>query len=448
MSNESIMGLFGNLNPQQIRNDALDRSMISPAQMSQQGLLEQVVSMGRNAGTMLGYGGGRMLGGKVSGEVEAGLVTKALKDVNEMGIKDPAQKMAKLGEILSANPATAKQGMIAQQEAVKLKEQGYKMKGFENADKARKAVADVLAKNPNATSQELYAAAAPFSPDPEAIIKTVVAREEKAAKAKVKADEVAAQTKKIANRVTTLTKKFPDMDEVQRQAIAEDDQSWRAAINPPPKDKTEMERLLASLNLPPEEEAAYRQRMLDLKLNPDPVGQKALANELARARIAETQRKTQEGLQKTADAKTARINLLAATETNAEDALNTSGEALKLAPSDWMDATGQLILGKVPWTDELALNNLVTALNSEKVLSTLAEMKAQSRTGASGLGSVSEKELTLLMARTRKLDPQDKNFKANLKYVMDKWEKIRRESRKARLAELGQTDDADPLGVR
>jgi hypothetical protein len=175
MSNESIMGLFGNLNPQQIRNDALDRSMISPAQMSQQGLLEQVVSMGRNAGTMLGYGGGRLLGGKVSGEVEAGLVNNALEQVNKMGIKDPAQKMAKLGEILSANPATAKQGMIAQQEAVKLKEQGYKMQGFENADKARKAVADVLAKNPNATSEELYAAAAEFSADPEAIIKTVAA---------------------------------------------------------------------------------------------------------------------------------------------------------------------------------------------------------------------------------------------------------------------------------
>ena len=121
MSNESIMGLFGNLNPQQVRNDALDRSMISPTQMSQQGLLEQVVSMGRNAGTMLGYGGGRMLGGKVSGEVEAGLVTKALEDVNKMGFTDPAQKMAKIGEILSANPATAKQGMIALQEAEKLK---------------------------------------------------------------------------------------------------------------------------------------------------------------------------------------------------------------------------------------------------------------------------------------------------------------------------------------
>ena len=443
-----ILGLFGGQSPQQLRNAFLDSTMVSPQQMAQQGLLQQVVSMGQNAGSVMGAGAGRLFGGKVAGEVEASYLEDSLAQVEKMGFKNDAEKMAALGDLLAQKPGMGRQAMLARQEANKLKVQGYQMKGLENGDKARQAVADALAKNPNATSQDLYAVAAEFSSDPEAIIKNIASREETEAKAKAKEAEVAAQTQKTANRIATLEKKFPDMDAVQRQAIAEDDKSWQAAINPPPKDKTEMERLLASLNLSPEEEADYRQRMLDLKLNPDPAGQKALANELARARIEETQRKTQEGLQKTAEAKTAKINLLAAAETNAEDALNTSAEALKLAPSDWMDATGQLILGKVPWTDELALNNLVTALNSEKVLSTLAEMKAQSRTGASGLGAVSEKELTLLMARTRKLDPQDKNFKENLKYVMNKWEKIRREARKARLAELGQTDDADPLGVR
>jgi hypothetical protein len=94
--------------------------------------------------------------------------------------------------------------MIAQQEAVKLKEQGYKMKGFENADKARKAVADLLAKNPNATSQELYAAAAPFSADPEAVIKTVVRREDQvaavAAKQEAAAEKAQARIEEIKLR--------------------------------------------------------------------------------------------------------------------------------------------------------------------------------------------------------------------------------------------------------
>jgi hypothetical protein len=444
-----MAGLFSSSEQDLLGNIMTQRQQANQALGSGYGKYGGIVQA---AGGLIDTGTDAMFGGKVGAADPRMQQMSKVKDIfakvtKELGdVKSPAFYERLSQELQAAG--FPEQAQKAADEAVRQKKQGYEIQGLENADEARQAVADVLAKNPNATSQELYAAAAKFSPNPEAIIKIVVSREEAEAKAKAKKAEVDAQTQKTANRIATLTQKFPNMDAVQRQAIAEDDQSWRVAINPPPKDKTEMERLLASLNLSPEEETAYRQKMLDLKLNPDPVGQKALANELALARIAETQRKTQEGLQKTADAKTAKINLLAATETNAEDALNTSAEALKLAPSDWMDATGQLILGRVPWTDPLALNNLVTALNSEKVLSTLAEMKAQSRTGASGLGAVSERELVLLMARTRKLDPQDKNFRENLKYVMNKWEKIRREARKARLAELGQTDDADPLGVR
>ena len=253
--------------------------------------------------------------------------------------------------------------------------------------------------------------------------------------------EEEAKKTKMTNRLKTLEKKFPEMDEDQRVAIAEDDASWRTAINPPPKDKTEFERILSSLNLPKEEEARLRKQWVDQKLNPDPAGQKALANELTMARINDMRQKTAEKVEKQKAETQAKVNLLASTETNAEDALNTAAIALNIAPSDWMDAAGQLVFSKVPWTDAKALDNLVSSLNSEKVLSTLAEMKAQSRTGASGLGAVSEKELTLLMARTRALDPQDKKFKENLKYVMGKWEKIRREARKARLEALGQTDD-------
>lgn len=185
-----ILGLFGNQNPQQIRNAALESMLISPAQMGNQGLLQQIVSMGSNAGATAGMGIGQMFGGKVAGEVEASLIDDALKKVEQMQIKDPADKMAELSRILSANPMTAKQSLIAQQEAFKLKKQGYEMKGFENADNAKKAVADVLAKNPNASSQELYAAAAKFSSNPEDIIKAVANKEEKEAARAAKIEEL------------------------------------------------------------------------------------------------------------------------------------------------------------------------------------------------------------------------------------------------------------------
>ena len=188
---DSVLGLFGMQSPQQLQQDYLSGLMVSPAQMGQQGLLQQLISTGANAGAMMGYGGGRLLGGKVAGEVESAVVNDALQQINKMDIKDPAEKMAMLSELLGQNPATAKQAMIAQQEAVKLKKQGYEMQGFENTVKAKEAVASVLANNPNATSEELYSAAAPFSSDPEAIIKAVASKEARAETLAAKAAEKA-----------------------------------------------------------------------------------------------------------------------------------------------------------------------------------------------------------------------------------------------------------------
>ena len=256
----TISGLFGMQKPQQLQQDYLSGLMVSPAQMGQQGLLQQLTSVGANAGAMMGYGGGRLLGGKVSGEVEAGLVNKALKDVNEMGIKDPAEKMAKIGEILSANPATAKQGMIAQQEAVKLKEQGYKMQGFENADKARKAVADLLVKNPNATSQELYAAAAPFSSDPEAIIKTVVRREDQAAAVAAK-QEAAAE--KAQSRIEEIKLRGQQATEAARLAGASREEVARIAAEGRAATSAMMGQMrmdIARMNIAAKREAAALKR--------------------------------------------------------------------------------------------------------------------------------------------------------------------------------------------
>ena len=126
MSNESIMGLFGNLNPQQIRNDALDRSMISPAQMSQQGLLQQVVSMGRNAGTMLGYGGGRMLGGNVAGETEAQYLDEAIKAGGAVK-GTPTEKMKAVADYLADKPGMGAQYLKAVKESRRMETEDLAM---------------------------------------------------------------------------------------------------------------------------------------------------------------------------------------------------------------------------------------------------------------------------------------------------------------------------------
>ena len=120
-----ILGLFGGQNPQQLRNAALDSMLVSPAQMSSQGLLQQVVSMGRNAGTVAGMGAGRLMGGKVAGEVEASYLNEAIQ-AGQAG-KTPAEKMKLVAAALEDKPGMGRQYMLALQEARKLEAEDFTM---------------------------------------------------------------------------------------------------------------------------------------------------------------------------------------------------------------------------------------------------------------------------------------------------------------------------------
>ena len=120
-----ILGLFGGQNPQQLRNAALDSMLISPSQMGSQGLLQQVVSMGRNAGTVAGMGAGRLLGGKVAGEVEASYLEQAIQ-AGQAG-KTPTEKMKLVASFLEDKPGMGAQYMKALSEARRLEAEDFTM---------------------------------------------------------------------------------------------------------------------------------------------------------------------------------------------------------------------------------------------------------------------------------------------------------------------------------
>jgi hypothetical protein len=120
-----ILGLFGGQNPQQLRNAALDSMLISPAQMGSQGLLQQVVSMGQNAGTIAGMGAGRLMGGKVAGEVEASYLEQAIQ-AGQAG-KTPTEKMELVASFLEDKPGMGAQYMKALSEARRLKAEDFTM---------------------------------------------------------------------------------------------------------------------------------------------------------------------------------------------------------------------------------------------------------------------------------------------------------------------------------
>lgn len=117
-----VLGLFNTPSTQELRNRYLDSMMVSPAQMGSQGLLQQVVSMGRNAGAMLGMGAGQLLGGKVAGEVEANYIDEAIKAAAQTG-GSQIEKMQTVADFLADKPGMGRQYMMAVQEVNKLKAQ-------------------------------------------------------------------------------------------------------------------------------------------------------------------------------------------------------------------------------------------------------------------------------------------------------------------------------------
>ena len=114
-----ILGLFGGKNPQQLQQDYLSGLMVSPAQMGNQSLLQQLIATGANAGAKMGYGGGRLLGGKVAGEVEAAYIDEAVKIGNAVK-GTPAQKMKAVADALAEKPGMGKQYLMALNESRRL----------------------------------------------------------------------------------------------------------------------------------------------------------------------------------------------------------------------------------------------------------------------------------------------------------------------------------------
>jgi predicted nucleic acid-binding Zn-ribbon protein len=72
-------------------------------------------------------------------------------------------------------------------------------------------------------------------------------------------------------------------------------------------------------------------------------------------------------------------------------------------------------------TDARALNNVVTSLKSQKTIDLITQMKQASKTGATGFGSVTEKELDLLQSDIVKLDQRSPTFKQDLQRLQTTW---------------------------
>ena len=120
-----ILGLFGGKSPQELRNAYLDSLMVSPAQMAQQSLLQQVVSMGQNAGSMLGVGVGGLLGGEAPGVREQQTIADIYKNIQTLDLPTESAKFKVFATELG-KAGLSQQAAIASEKASKAASQELK----------------------------------------------------------------------------------------------------------------------------------------------------------------------------------------------------------------------------------------------------------------------------------------------------------------------------------
>lgn len=123
---DGMQGLFDYQSPQKLRNAALDSMMISPTQMGSQGLLQQVVSMGQNAGAVIGMGAGSLFGGKVAGETESQYLDEAIKAGGAVK-GTPTEKMKAVADYLADKPGMGAQYLKAVKEARRMEAEDLTM---------------------------------------------------------------------------------------------------------------------------------------------------------------------------------------------------------------------------------------------------------------------------------------------------------------------------------
>jgi hypothetical protein len=113
-----VMSLFSMPTQEQLGQQYLQGLMTSPAQMGSQGLLQQVVSLGGNAGAGLGYGVGRLLGGMTAEEVRAKGINDAMQTVQGMGLTSDAEMYGALSQELARRGLT-QDALLARNTALK-----------------------------------------------------------------------------------------------------------------------------------------------------------------------------------------------------------------------------------------------------------------------------------------------------------------------------------------
>jgi len=98
--------------------------------------------------------------------------------------------------------------------------------------------------------------------------------------------------------------------------------------------------------------------------------------------------------------------------------------AAEIAPENLVEGVGQIVFERVPFMPQQELANINMTLQSNQFLGSLERLKRAAQNGASGLGQVTWPEIERLQNRVSRLDPTARNYRGNLKRVLEDYEDI------------------------
>lgn len=139
MATSDVLSLFGNMPTQeQLADQFLSGMMVSPGQMAQLSLPQQIVATMRNAGAGIGYAGGRMLDGATTDMVRAQTADQIMKDISAMNFTSDADMYGELSRRL-AQAGMAQDALKARSMALDAKRTEQTMRLNEQQDKRAQA---------------------------------------------------------------------------------------------------------------------------------------------------------------------------------------------------------------------------------------------------------------------------------------------------------------------
>jgi len=420
MATQSIQGLFGGMGtPEEMQRQLIEQKAAQFAEMNQN---QQLSSMAYKGGANLGRG----LAGAFGVEIQDPTIQRAtrLRQLASQYNTNTAKGLRDMAAALQATDPESAFQLTQRAQAMDMEEAKL---GSEQALKTQR--------------ERERASADPF----QQFLRSAVGKVTPASLKKFKESENPQDLEWIDKPdLTEIEKlqKYRDSLPQGSQARAEVD----AKIKPESKQATsEFERLVESLPISDQQKQAMKSQRATSLMAGDSSGIKALAGQLTQARIDALNLETRQKEEKATDEKRMAIEKLSGVESSVDTTLNTAEKALKLAPGTMLQATNQALFNNIPFSDAKSMKNLVSSLNSEKALQALEQLKAQSRTGATGFGALTAPELQLIIDKTRSLDPTDKMFKENLGIIMDGWRKIKNSSMESRINLQGKGEKLSSL---